>query len=107
MTLQTAKGFINSVPGASGRFAAGFMINKLLYGFSGNLGSGVPEFASYNATLTYEDQGDLTTTRFFWGTVGRDDISFAVENGPVISGRLNMPVSPASSVVGTGVWAAN
>jgi len=107
ITVQIAKGFINSVAGSSGRFAAGFMINNLLYGFSGDMGSGVPEFACYNAKLTYDDRGDLTTTRFFWGTVGMDDISFTVENGPVISGRLNMPVSPSSSVAGTGVWTAD
>jgi|SRR5258708_1704706 hypothetical protein len=103
----TAKGFIHSVPGSPNRFAAAFMVNKLHYGFFGNMGSGVPEFACNNAKLTYDDPGDLTTTRFFWGTVGTDDISITLENGPTITGRLNMPVDPSSSLAGTGVWSAN
>jgi hypothetical protein len=70
------------------------MVNKLHYGFFGNMGSGIPEFACNNAKLTYDDPGDLTTTRFFWGTVGTDDISITPENGPMITGRLNNASEP-------------
>lgn len=107
MTQKAAKGFINSVSGASGRFTAGFMVNGLLYGFSGNMGSGVPEFQCSNATLTYEDGGDLTTTRFFWGALTINDITITIDNGPTISGKLNMPIDPPTSVAGTGIWTAN
>lgn len=65
MTVQTASSLINNAPDASGRFMAGFMINMLLDDFSENMGSGIQEFACYNAKLTYDDQGKLTMTRFF------------------------------------------
>ena len=63
---STTKGFIHSIPGSPNRFAAALMVNNLHYGFFGNMGSDVPEFACHNAKLTYDDPGDLTPTRFFW-----------------------------------------
>ena len=52
---NTAKGFINSVPGASGRFASSFSINKILYDASGSFATSVLEFTCSNAKLTYDD----------------------------------------------------
>ena len=50
--FNTAKGFINSVPGAS---ASSFSINKILYDASGSFATSVLEFTCSNAKLTYDD----------------------------------------------------
>ena len=104
---NTAKGFINSVPGAAGRFASSFAINKILYNASGSFATSVPEFTCSNAKLTYDDIGDLTSTRSFSGRVGDTDIALTFDIGPTITGRLNMPINPPSTVSGSAVWTQN
>ncbi|KIM42294.1 hypothetical protein M413DRAFT_444721 [Hebeloma cylindrosporum] len=103
----SAKGFIRSVPGASGRFSSSFSINKVLYNASGSFGTTVPEFVSNNATLRYDDIGDLTSTRSFSGRIGSDDVELVFDIGPTIKGRLNMPISPPSTVSGSAGWTQN
>ena len=81
------------------------MVNGSLYNFSRDVGSNVPVNSCNNARLTYEDKGDLTARRFFWGTVG-DNITITIENGVTINGKLDMPIHPPSSVGGSGIWTA-
>ena len=104
---NTAKGFITSVPGAAGRFAGAFSINKILYIVSGSFATSVPEFYCSIAKLSWEDIGDLTSTRSFSGRVGETDIVLAFDDGPTITGRLNMPVEPPTTVSGSAVWHQN
>lgn len=78
-----------------------------MYNASGTFKSSVPEFESYTATVKYNDVGDLTSTRSFAGRVGQDDLVLTFDNGPVISGRLNMPIDPATTVSGSAVWTEN
>jgi hypothetical protein len=104
---NSAKGFIHSVPGAAGRFASSFSINKILYNASGSFATSVPEFTCSNAKLTYDDIGDLTSTRSFSGRVGDTDIALTFDIGPTITGRLNMPINPPSTVSGSVVWTQN
>ena len=106
---HSSKGFISSVPGAADRFGSSFYVknSKVMYNASGTFKSAVPEFESYNATVKYDDVGDLTSTRSFAGRVGLDDIELTFDNGPIISGRLNMPIDPATTVSGSGVWTEN
>jgi hypothetical protein len=104
---NSAKGFINSVPGASGRFVASFYVNNLAYNVSGSFASSVPEFLCSNAKLSYDDIGDLTSTRSFFGRVSDTDIAFTFDNGPTIIGRLNLPINPPSMVSGSVVWTQN
>jgi hypothetical protein len=104
---HSAKGFINSVPSAGGRFSTSFYVNKMLYNASGSFASTVPQFSCSNATLKYNDIGDLTSTRSFSGRVGIDDIELTFDNGPTITGRLNMPINPPSTVSGSAVWTQN
>ncbi|KIM49784.1 hypothetical protein M413DRAFT_48466, partial [Hebeloma cylindrosporum] len=85
----------------AGRFASSFAINGILYNASGSFASSVPEFTCSNAKLTYDDIGDLTSTRSFSGRVGETDIGLTFDIGPVISGKLNMPINPASTVSGS------
>jgi len=94
---QSAKGFINSIPGASGRFTTSFYVNhSIFYDTSRNFVSTVPEFYCSNATLKYEDVGDITSTRSFSARVDINDISLTSENGPTVTGKLNMPINPPS-----------
>ena len=104
---NTAKGFIKTVPGAAGRFSASFSVNKILYNASGSFATSVPEFTCSNAKLTYDDIGDLTSTRSFSGRVGDTDIALTFDIGPTITGKLNMPIDPPSSVSGSAVWTQN
>ena len=104
---NSAKGFIRSVPGAAGRFASSFSINKILYNASGSFATSVPEFNCHNAKLTYGDVGDLTSTRSVSGRIGETDIALTFDNGPTIAGRLNMPINPPSAVSGSAGWTQN
>jgi len=106
---QSSKGFISSVPGAPGKFSSSFYVkkSKVLYNASGSFEETVPEFECYNATVKYNDVGDLTSTRSFAGRVGMNDIELTFDNGPVISGRLDMPIDPATTVSGSAGWTEN
>ncbi|KIM39453.1 hypothetical protein M413DRAFT_29193 [Hebeloma cylindrosporum] len=106
---QSSKGFISSVPGSLGSFGSSFYVkkSKILYNASGTFETTVPEFECYNATVKYDDIDDLTSTRSFAGRVGMNDIQLTFDNGPVISGRLDMPIDPATTVSGSAVWTEN
>jgi len=49
----------------------------------------------------------LTSTRSFAGRVGMNDIELTFDNGPVIRGRLNMPIESPTGVSGSVDWTAN
>ena len=104
---NSAKGFIRSVPGAAGRFASSFSINKILYNASESFATSVPEFNCHNAKFTYGDVGDLTSTRSVSGRIGETDIALTFDNGPTIAGRLNMPINPPSTVSCSAGWTQN
>jgi len=102
--FKSVEGTINTVPDSSGGFVAAFSINGLAYTFSGNMGADVPEFVCSQAKLTYDDPSDLSTRRFFSGTVGKTDINITIENGPTITGKLDNAVDTETAAAGTGVW---
>ena len=106
---QSSNGFISSIPGALGKFSSSFYVkkSKVLYNASGGFAENVPEFECYNATVKYNDVGDLTSTRSFAGRVGMNDIELTFDNGPVISGRLDMPIDDAITVSGSVEWTEN
>jgi hypothetical protein len=106
MPLKSVEGTINSVPDSSGGFVASFAINGLAYTFSGYMGLDVPAFVCGHAKLTYDEEGDLTTRRFFEGNVGKTDINITIENGPTISGKLDNAIDTSTAAAGTGVWRA-
>lgn len=68
---------------------------------SGSFEQIVPEFHAYEARVKYDDVGDLTSTRSFAGRVGMSDIELTFHNGPVIRGRLNMPIGYPTAVSGS------
>ncbi|KAF8962500.1 hypothetical protein BDZ97DRAFT_2076447 [Flammula alnicola] len=103
--MPSADGFIRSTAG--GRFAATFMIDDLMYNFSGSFASSVPEFTSNTASITYSGVRQLHSTRSFEGRVEPTKVELRLANGPVIAGDLDMPLSPGSTVSGSGVWMQN
>ena len=74
---------------------------------SGSFEQIVPEFRAYEARVKYDDIGDLTSTRTFAGRVRMNDIELTFDNGPVIRGRLNMPIESPTAVSGSVDWTAN
>jgi hypothetical protein len=104
--MPVAQGFIRSVGGGS-KFTSTFIVDDIQYHFSGNINPPVQEFSSFNARLEYTSPAQLTTQRPFDGKIGSTDTLFQVQNGPAISGPLDMPIHPASRVSGSGVWAQN
>ena len=103
---QTANGWIKSAHSGT-KFVAAFTIHEILYNFTGDLSPSVPDFSANVATLKYDNVGELTTTREFSGQVGITHIILNIVNSPVISGTLDLPISPASTVSGSGTWTQN
>jgi hypothetical protein len=103
--MPTAAGFVKATSGT--KAIASFSIDDLQYTFSCNIEPNVQPFQSHSAMLTYSDMGDLTAARDWNGQVGSSKVKMNISNGPSIEGSLDMPVSPASVVVGTGVWIQN
>ena len=103
----SAKGFITTVPGTSGRFVAAFSIDKIVYTASGTFSSSIPAFRSGYATLKYDYIGDLTSTRAFSGRVEGTNTSLTFDIGPTITGRLDMPIDAPCAVSGSVVWTQN
>lgn len=104
--MPSAQGFIKGVAGGN-KFTSTFIIDDIQYHFSGNLSPAVQEFQSNVATLEYPSVGALTTTRDFDGKIGTQDVQLTTQNGAKITGQLELPISPASRVSGTGVWSQN
>lgn len=103
--MPSAQGFVKGFAG--NKFIATFVIDDIQYHFSGSLNPAVQDFQSNEATLEYSSQGQLVSTRDFDGKVGTQDLTLNAANGPKISGPLNMPISPASRVSGSGTWSQN
>ncbi|THH21463.1 hypothetical protein EW146_g106 [Bondarzewia mesenterica] len=104
--MPTATGFIKTVsPGT--KFTASFTIDDLLYTFAGSLSPSVQNFESNQVTLEYNSIGQLTTRRPFEGKIGKDDFNLTLGNGPKISGTLDTPIDPASTVSGSATWTQN
>lgn len=104
--MPSAQGFVKSVAGGN-KFTSVFIIDDIQYHFSGFICPAVLPFQSNEAMLEYNSIGQLTNQRDFDGKVGISNVVLTASNGARISGRLEMPISPASRVSGTGMWAQN
>lgn len=92
----------------SNKFTSTFIIDDIQYHYSGSFNPAVQEFVCNAATLEYPSVAALTTTRDFSGKVGTQDITIDIQPGGVkITGKLELPISPASRVSGTGTWNQN
>lgn len=61
-------------------------------------------WSSNDATLEYGRLEELTSKRDVSGKVGSHNFVFEAENGPKITGNLNMPLSPVSRIEGSATW---
>lgn len=105
--MPSATGFIKGIAGGN-KFTSTFIIDDIQYHYSGSFSPAVQEFVCNVATLEYTSVAALTTVRDFSGKVGTQDVTFDVQPGGVkITGKLELPISPASRVSGTGTWNQN
>ncbi|KAF5646024.1 hypothetical protein F52700_1973 [Fusarium sp. NRRL 52700] len=101
--MSSAHGFITSE--GSGKFTATFNVDDNVYIFSGNVNPPTQPFKSDSATLEYNSEGSLEGSQQFTGVIGmRNEVSFTFSDGTIIKGPLDIPISPASQVSGTGMW---
>lgn len=103
LRLQNADcpGCVQQVGGDATRSTASFLIGDITYTFSGTNDPSVQPFESLNATLEYDDVGQLTETGA--SKVGAGDVMINLSNGSKMSGPLNLPI-PASRIGGSGSW---
>ncbi|KAJ4113924.1 hypothetical protein NW768_011454 [Fusarium equiseti] len=104
--MPSAFGFVKSVAGGN-KFTSAFVIDDIIYHFSGNLSPALQDFHSNEAILEYNSIAELTSQQDFDGKIGTSDIQLNASNGATIRGPLEMPISPASRVSGSGVWFQN
>ncbi|KAH9479057.1 hypothetical protein JR316_0007634 [Psilocybe cubensis] len=98
----TSLGFIRST--GADVFTSSFLVDGVIYHFIGRLSATTKLFTCYNATLTYNSKDDLTATRQVKGFVGPSTISMEIDNGPTISGTLDLPIYPPGDLDGSGIW---
>ncbi|KXH44291.1 hypothetical protein CSIM01_08071 [Colletotrichum simmondsii] len=106
VAMPSAAGFIKGIAGGN-VFTSTFIIDDIQYHFSGRFNPAVQEFVSNSATLEYESLESLTRQRDFSGKVGTQSIDLHVADGLKITGNLELPMSPATRVSGTGTWNQN
>jgi hypothetical protein len=103
--MPTANGTLTRV--SANRIIAVFIVDDIQQTFNAAISPALQPFTSNQATLTYNSEGDLTSTRHFSGVIGTTTFKLTLDNGPIIEGALNIPgVSPASTVDGSGAWEA-
>lgn len=101
--MSSAQGFIKS--SQPGRFNATFSVDGGLYHFSGTISPPTAPFESNSATLQYNSLESLEGSQQITGIIGsRNEVSLTFDDGTSIKGPLDLPVSPASRVEGTGYW---
>ncbi|KAE8361888.1 hypothetical protein BDV27DRAFT_132402 [Aspergillus caelatus] len=70
--------------------------------FTGQFSSAVPAYSVPSSTITYD--GDLEGIHNVEGVIGASEMDSQLDNGVVLSGRLNAPVNRRYSVMGQGTW---
>ncbi|KAK8056836.1 hypothetical protein PG993_002063 [Apiospora rasikravindrae] len=101
--MPTAKGSFSRTQNTL--ITATFVIDERQWDFIMTISSSIVAFTSNGAELTYNDLDELTSTRSFNGTIGREDFSIDLDNGLKITGKLNKPyLMERVGVDGTGKW---
>lgn len=86
---------------------ASFEINDLLYNLACTVNPSIEHFDVKDAKIEFGSLDQLTTTRQFYGKIGKNQITMSLANGPKITGVLGKLMDPASSIVGQGTWTQN
>ncbi|EMD41073.1 hypothetical protein CERSUDRAFT_91829 [Gelatoporia subvermispora B] len=69
-----------------------------------NIAESVPFFQCDSAILPTRNVEDVTGSRAFTGVVGPTEVSFILDDGLEISGKLKTPLDDVTEVTGVGVW---
>jgi hypothetical protein len=93
------------VAGPGTTFWANFVIDEVTHSFQGSFGGTSVEPCDAMVTITYDTLEQLTSSCDFSGVIGKTTIKITLDNGVVIAGTLNNPISIANTVTGTGRWA--
>jgi hypothetical protein len=99
-----ATGFLRGADMSGSRFLGTFMVKGAHYLVAGSFASSVPPFKSSAATLKYHKEEHLSGTNALQGVIGPDNFTLEFSNGNKIEGKLDYPISPASSVCGAGFF---
>ncbi|KAF5330946.1 hypothetical protein D9619_005176 [Psilocybe cf. subviscida] len=100
---QTGTGFIRSSTSGA-RFLGNFSVNDQSYTLAGSFASSVPPFRSSTATLRFDTAESLSGTKELDGVIGSARIKLSIGDNIVIEGQLDIPIHPASSVVGAAFF---
>ncbi|KAI0340561.1 hypothetical protein BDW22DRAFT_1346794 [Trametopsis cervina] len=63
----------------------------------------IPDFQA-SAKLNYTEQSQLIGTQTFHGQLGPNTVELTTASGATMSGPLVLPVIPAISLGGSGIW---
>ena len=102
--MPTAEGFVDGVSTTGLRAVFALEGEELLVTFSSSINPAIKKFRCSDATLDYSNRDDLYSSRDWAGHIGWDKILIKFSRGITISGTLDMPVHPASHVLGAGTW---
>lgn len=83
-------------------FEATFVIDGAKRTYNGTINPAVSKFNVDPATLTYDDDDQLTGTDSYHGTIGTD-LKLNFDKGPTITGKLENDIAEAS-IDGGGPW---
>lgn len=87
------------------RIKASFGVDGILCSFSGTVSDGVFFFECSAVSLAYNTIGQLTgRKRSFEGVFGPNDFQITIDNGVVLSGKLDSSMDGATLVSGNCSW---
>ncbi|KAF0639654.1 hypothetical protein FPSE5266_08923 [Fusarium pseudograminearum] len=103
--MPTAPGTL--VRNSETRMTLMFIVDGVQFHFMGNMNPAMPPFNANQVTLTYNSVDELSSTVSFDGKIGPDNFKLNLSNGVTAEGHLDIPLSPASPVSGSGTWMQN
>lgn len=103
MSSGVAKGKViwNSATNWQGTFT----VNGVKVTYSASIDKALPKFNVNVASVSYGDiDNNFTGTVNWHGTIGQDSVNIKLDNGVLITGDLQDPISDANTVNGAGSW---
>ena len=87
------------------RIKASFGIDGILCSFSGTISDEAPSFKCSAVSLAYSAITQMTgRKRSFKGVFGPNDVQITIDNGVVVSGKLDGSIDGATLVSGKCSW---
>lgn len=109
--MPTGDGYV-AFTDTNGSLRLVFSIDNKEHNFSGTFVKVPPPFLSSNAQILFESIDKVKAIANFEATIGPKNVSFVFDNGTVIGGPLDMPVSPPGHYGGIvhyvpGAWSSS